>query len=686
MSSSHTGILWALETLAWNPEYLGYASILLAKLARIDPGGQLSHRPMTSLYHIFHLGYPQTCATLEQRSIVLDTLRKYEPEIAWRLLCKLLPQYRGVILQTRRPKWRNWVPNTILRITGNDYLDSVHEIVEKLLSDIGLNGHRWSDLLKSVSTLPEIEFNTVYAHLSRIDIQQSASSDRALIWDTLREILSRHRSFPEAGWVLPLGRLDQLEEQYQRFEPEGLIDKYKWLFNDAPKISEGYENEWRTGQERLSSLRIDAIRVISETTGFQGILDISHTVDRPDLLGSALGQTAYFEDLENEILYEHLSSAENIFALFSKGFSQGRILTRGRAWAERKLREVANTWTSEKRAEFLTCLTRDADTWAIVESFDPETERYYWERVYPYGIDEENYEYATRKLIEYNRPNSAIHLISMHAEHAEPFPAVLCIEALEKSLQVPSEIDPISNLFSYHVSVLFDHLEGIEAIEESRIAILEWAYLPLLESHSHSPRVLHNELSRNPDFFADVLRLVFSAPDDPQREMTENDKVRARRGYDLLKSWHTIPGSSESVNIDGDLLWNWIRRARDLASTYGLGEKGDYWIGRMFSHSPTTEDNIWPHPVICRIIDELASEELERGFETGPINNRGVVLRRVSEGGEQERQLAEKYDLFASTIRDSWPRTSRILRRIASDFRNLGRRSDIDLQMMEDFE
>jgi hypothetical protein len=359
-------------------------------------------------------------------------------------------------------------------------------------------------------------------------------------------------------------------------------------------------------------------------------------------------------------------------------------MSRGRNWAKRKLRDVAITWTPEKRAVFLTCLTRDAETWKIAESFEPETERLYWEQVFPLGIDEENFEYAARKLIEYNRPRSAINLISMHAEHADPFPAALSIDALETSLRVSTKIDPVDTLFDYHVSVIFEHLEGTAEIDESRIAFLEWAYLPLLENHRRPPRILHNELSRNPVFFADVIRLVYNTPDDQQRALSEDDKVRAMRGNDLLNSWQIIPGGTEGANIDADVISSWIMRARELTSTYSLIERGDYWIGRNFSHSPTTVDNIWPHPVICSIIDDLASTELEAGFETGIFLNRGVVIWLVSDGGQSDRQQAERYNSLASNIRDSWPRTSQMLRRIASSFSRSGRRMDIDLALLRD--
>jgi hypothetical protein len=51
-SAAHTGLLWALEALAWSPEHLAYASRLLATLDRLDPGGRLMNRPRNSLRSI----------------------------------------------------------------------------------------------------------------------------------------------------------------------------------------------------------------------------------------------------------------------------------------------------------------------------------------------------------------------------------------------------------------------------------------------------------------------------------------------------------------------------------------------------------------------------------------------------------------------------------------------------------
>lgn len=682
-SSPHTGLLWALETLAWNTNYFGYASLILAKLARLDPGGKLTNRPLNSLFYIFHLGRPQTTATLEQRLSVLDTMRKNEPNVAWQLLCKLLPKYHGILFDTRKPRWRDWALDSSPIVSPVEYVNAVHEVVIKLFFDVGENGYRWSDLIEALPTLPEDEYNAVFDQLASIDIQHIASSDRVIIRDTLRKLLSRHRSFTGAGWALPMRRLEQLDELYKRFEPLELVNRYGWLFDVHPAHPDGYEADYETHQEIVLKDQFIAVREIFTNLGFQGILDILSNVNRPDILGSTLGRTEFLEDLEDEILQEYLASDEYDYAQFARGFAQGRILKQGREWADNKLVGVANEWTPKKRAEFLICLPRNERTWEIVESFDSETEQGYWIRVYPYGISDQGYEKAARKLIEYNRPYSAIGLISMNVRHGDPFPATLVIEALERALQVSPEDDPQISIFSYHVSELFDKLEASREIEESRIALLEWAYLPLIERHKRKPKILHQELARNPKFFADVIELVFTAEGEEQREISDEDKIKTRRGFELLNSWRKVPGSADDGTIDVNLLKGWVRRARELTASTGHGVIGDQMIGQVLSGSPSGTNGVWPHPAVCYVVEELANNDLERGFEIGLINSRGAMFELLTEGGVQEHQLAERYNTFASAIRESYPRTSTMLRRVADRYRAMAHTRELMVRKLE---
>jgi hypothetical protein len=53
-----TGLLWALETLAWDDEYLMQVVMILGELAAKDPGGNWGNRPDKSLWTILLPWFP----------------------------------------------------------------------------------------------------------------------------------------------------------------------------------------------------------------------------------------------------------------------------------------------------------------------------------------------------------------------------------------------------------------------------------------------------------------------------------------------------------------------------------------------------------------------------------------------------------------------------------------------------
>jgi hypothetical protein len=171
-SSPHPGLLWALETLAWSPQYLGHAVLCLAKLARLDPGGKLGNRPQHSLHSIFLPWLPQTSADLDQRLVVIDVLRAQEPKVAWLLLCGLLPQRNGFAESTPTPHWREWASDTRSGRTQAEYLHAVREITDRMLKDADADGHRWTDLVEALDRLPPEQHESVVTQLESLDLGQ----------------------------------------------------------------------------------------------------------------------------------------------------------------------------------------------------------------------------------------------------------------------------------------------------------------------------------------------------------------------------------------------------------------------------------------------------------------------------------------------------------------------------------
>jgi len=117
-----TGLYWALETLAWNENYLPRVSVIFGELATIDPGGNWGNRPAESLSTIFLPWLPQTIASLEKRISSINVLIKENLDVAWKLLIKLLPTTSQTSSGTQKPLWRKFIPDEWTKgVTNEEY-------------------------------------------------------------------------------------------------------------------------------------------------------------------------------------------------------------------------------------------------------------------------------------------------------------------------------------------------------------------------------------------------------------------------------------------------------------------------------------------------------------------------------------------------------------------------------------
>ena len=264
-SSPHTGLLWALETLAWNPDYLGQSALCLARLAHLDPGGRLLNRPIKSLRDIFICWYPNTTAPLGHRLRVLDTIRKQEPKVAWQLLLALLPNHHSTVSPTHRIKWRDWVPGPRPEITIQEYFEATNTILEWLLLDAHANANRWCRLITAATGLKIEQQEILIQQLETLDPTQFISRDRVQICDCLRHETIRHRDYPDANWAMPANYVERLEAIGICFEPKDLIERYSWLFKISMEIPERRRRSWEERENIIEELRNKWVSTINYT-------------------------------------------------------------------------------------------------------------------------------------------------------------------------------------------------------------------------------------------------------------------------------------------------------------------------------------------------------------------------------------------------------------------------------------
>src|SRR5205807_540924 len=116
--------------------------------------------------------------------------------------------------------------------------------------------------------------------------------------------------------------------------------------------------------------------------------------------------------------------------------------------------------------------------------------------------------------------------------------------------------------------------------------------------------------------------------------------------------------------------------ARDLARKADREVITNQQIGQMLAYAPTdAEDSAWPTRPVRDVIEECASDEIERGISISRFNMRGVFRKTMYEGGSEERAFAAQYRTWAEASA-SWPRTSAMLRRIAEDWERHAEQAD----------
>jgi hypothetical protein len=522
--------------------------------------------------------------------------------------------------------------------------------------------------------------------LLEIDIEEISEENVTTLYETLREQVARHRHFSNARWALPKERIDRLEEVYKKFIPENPVLRNKWLFSNKSVAFEFEVEDWKEREKLLARARQEAAQEIYEHGGYKLIIDICSTIELPRQLGISVGQSGIINQAEIELLTSQIDYDDVNQKEFAVGYVIGRFSIGDWEWVEEILPIIASEWSPVQRGIFLLGLPRITRTWKLAEQFGAQTEQIYWQHFAPFGLPEPStYLDATRKLIEYNFPDLAISLLGTYIYRTEVEPPYeLVAEVLEQAARIPVWNYPNWNILTHDMIQLLDYIERSNSIDERRLAALEWSYLPLFEYEDRSARLLHLALSKDPEFFVEVVTWVYRSEDEEPYDVTQEENLRAMFGDKLLRTWRIIPGTLENGGIDDDLLMNWIIQAREELTKRGRRKVADRAIGKVLAYGPHDSDGLWPCKPVRDLIELVGSGDLEQEFEDCVFNQRGVFSKDPLEGGQQERQLANKYLMNAKSFEDSWLRTAALLRRIASKYSRDARREDLNAELRED--
>lgn len=679
---AHTGLLWALERLAWSADHLGAATLALAHLAERDPGGRWGNRPDRSLHQIFLPWFPQTAADVEQRLRVIDMLRRRAaPAIAWSLVIGLLPTPHSIGEFTNKPQWREWPDDQQQDMGGMaQWLRQADSLVERLLQDVGSDGTRWAALISAAPSLPEKLGDAILDQLDDLDPAHLADEDRSALLGALREVVRAHRRFKDAKWAISAERVDRFDMQLHRLGNDKAVDA-AWLFAahvELPDFESAHTPESYAAEQQLVAERQQqAARDALAGGGLEKLWALSARCEEPYRLGHALGRNSAVE-IEVEIIAE-LAAADRSRGQLADGYVRARFENLGWPWADPILAQ-AGAWPTDRTAAFLRQLSGDAGAFDRADQFGPEVRDQYWRTVPVYSIRPADRARAVRTLLETGHPNATLELLSLDLPENQQVDPELVLQALNS---VTGENISNVTMFLYNVTKLLEYLYRQPQIDRRRLARLEWRFLPLLEPNERPMPALHEELARDPRFFAEAVAAVFPGKQDGEdHQPTEEQRRLATEAYRLLKSWRAAPGGDDPSDPS---LEDWVRDARAELTRRGLVRAGDQFIGQSLGRTPEDPDGTWPGERVREIIEAARSSDLEDGVAVAVLYRDGPTWRSLDTGGQPERTRADAYQAYASRVGTEWPRTRRMLARIVEAWDQRARREDQLAETREDF-
>jgi len=667
-----TGLLWAMETLAWDAQYLTRVLIILGELARRDPGGNWANRPANSLSTILLPWLPQTCASVAGRKTAVATLVQELPDVGWQLLLSLLPSGHQISSGSRRPAWREMIEdNRSEGVTRAEYWEQIGIYVELAVNMAKSDPSKLGGLIDRLDDLPPPTREQILAHLASDATASMSSTDRLALWTKLTDLVSKHRKFADAEWAMEPEQVNKIAVVAERLAPDSPALRHRRLFSerslDLYEESGNYEEQGKKLEER----RQRAIDEIFMTGGVQAVLDFAKAVESPWRAGAAFGMVA--EDIaDGVILPELLETEDRSLVHFAGGFIWGRFRARGWQWVDQ-----INTsqWTAPQTGQLLAYLPFTPDAWERSARLLGENESAYWTRANanPYDADK-GLELAVDRLIKHGRPHAAIMCLQGMVHKKEEFDSQQAVRALLAALSSSEDTHAID---AHNIIDVIKALQDDPRTNPDDLFQIEWAYLSLLDRHAGAfPKLLERRLADDPAFFCEVIRIVFRSKneDRPDEEPSQRQKDIASNAYRLLSQWRTPPGSREGGGFDGNVLAAWLTVVKESCAESGHLEIALTMVGHVLVYTPPDPDGLWIHHSAAAALNTQDASDMRGGFQTKLFNSRGA---HGFTAGREERELAAKYRAQAEEVE------SRSYHRLATSLRGLAEEYERDAEREE---
>lgn len=467
------------------------------------------------------------------------------------------------------------------------------------------------------------------AVLAFIDLHLTTHRSDAVssVWSALQAMAAKHEFYADSDWAMEEEEMQGIQSLLDKHRPADPIYQDKQLFDDwLPHVGRYQE----ITDLEPDILRKEALARILERGGPLGILELTKKVAIPTLVAQALDIEQITQaDLVTLVEATVMQSPVPELALYASALGAQRY---GDSWSRIIEAEIFPLVPDAgDKCYLLLGWPVNSWTWDFVESQGLEVHEQYWRRLNIVPSDGTSDD-LMRVVKEFRAVERSLDVLCLGYRRLAELDSEVIVALLSEGLR-QSDSKQSGTMLSYYLESAFKELDGRDDVEPLAIAQLEYAYLPALQDQRRS-LVIYKQMAENSDFFVEILSHVFRGKNSPARkDLTDRERNIASVSFRLLSAFQTLPGAT-AEGVDQAKLESWVAAVRTAAAERDIADIADQHIGKTLAHSPRFDAAaIWPPTEVCRVLENLASEQIETGFEVECFNKRGAYMKSFGEGG-----------------------------------------------------
>lgn len=627
----YTSILHAIETAAWIPDCLPMASDILLSLSKFGKKKGWANNASESLKDIYHVFFPHTFATLDQRIEKLKLMSDIEPDITFQLCYDILKgRNHSVMISSSSTLWRTFGKSQPFVNKINDIERSLDCLVEICCKKENIRENEYIALIDIAGDRqnPKISIESKNKVLAKLD-------ETALQFKGNQNILKKLHSLDYLNFELSDKKHSQRdlweESLIEKVEPEDIIEREVWKFSNSYAEPSTYDKDYNKIPEKKDKNREIAFKRIKETKGIVGIDKLAKEADDPFYVGLCLAK----ED-DHAKYVDFILQHKDIRGLAGAFF-------RTIYYNDKRLFDdiiSSDEYDINTKVFILSSLnTMNVDLKEYLEKVSDKFRKMFWKAIgsNPF-VDTAVLEYSTLGFCMVEKYDAAVILIH-HAKYNHiVISTKTIINALSGILTHPKQL--LGNDLAYDLQDIIEDLDKREDADDRDVIEIEFLYSVWRNEDISKDTRLVKSLYTDPQLMYSMIKSIYKQEHANYEDIvvSQKDANIAQACYRILSNLRSIPYINDKGIVDKERLNDYIKDLYD----YGLDDDRErvtcMEIGSLLGNAPINES--FPQNEICEILEHYNNKSMLNAFQIRLYNRRGIVSYALLEGGDQERNLA----------------------------------------------